>query len=300
MTNNKDNRSPMERLIRLGWDALDNARRSEPLSLEQVTQNTRNALENVRRGILDEKQLKTFRFMAPLDNAVTANVELELSVGESSIGVLPGDNPHLLDADLTYLGALSFGVSGDVERMVFLRQSTPLTIGWANPVHWTTRPRWDVGLSSRVPLDLRVQGGVGDADLNLTGLQLRSLRVEGNIGRMNITLPDDTPSFPTDIRGGAGAIALNVPEGAASTVRVQGGVGGLALTMAPSAAVQMQVQGGVGKTLMTPGFQRSEAAAPGLPNTGLWQTPDFDTSARQVTVYIADAVLGNISARVMT
>lgn len=300
MTNKRDNRTPIERLMRLGWDALDAARRNEPLSLDQITQNARNAVENVRRGILDEKSLKTFRFTAPTDNAISANVELELSVGESLIYPLDAAAGVLLDADLTYLGSLSFGVSGDVERMVFLRQSTPLTIGWANPVHWTTRPRWKIGLSRDVPLDLRVQGGVGDADVNLSRAKLQSLRVEGNIGGMNITLPSSGDSFATDIRGGAGAIALNVPKGAASTVNVQGGVGGFAVTIEPGAAVQIKVQGGVGKATLVPGFQRSEACAPGLPNTGVWQTPDFDMASRQVTIAVNDAVFGNISVRVIT
>ncbi|MEL7234376.1 MAG: hypothetical protein AAGK74_07760, partial [Chloroflexota bacterium] len=172
--------------------------------------------------------------------------------------------------------------------------------GWANPVHWTTRPHWDVGLAPSLPLDLRVQGGVGDVELNLTGMHLRSLRLEGNIGRMNVTLPSAGPAFETDVRGGAGPIALNIPERAATTVRVTGGVGGIALVIARGAAAQMTVAGGVGKTLLTPGFNRTEVSTPGLPNTGVWQTPDFDMHARQVRVQVADTVLGNLSAQVMT
>ncbi|MEM6529224.1 MAG: hypothetical protein AAF653_13080 [Chloroflexota bacterium] len=299
MAQKPDNRTPLERLMRMGWDALDAARRNDPLTLEQVTANTRNAIENVRRGILDEKSLKSFQFTLPLDNAVGANVEIELSVGESRIFALEHANNVLMDAMLHYLGSISYGVSGDVERMAYLRQSTPLTIGWANPVHWATRPHWDVGLAPALPLDLRVQGGVGDVELNLTGLHLRSLRLEGNIGRMNVTLPSAGPTFTTDIRGGAGPIALNVPDNATTTVKVAGGVGGFALMIALGAAVQMSVAGGVGKTLLTPGFNRTEVATPGLPNTGTWQTPDFDMHTRQVRVQVADTVVGNLSARVM-
>ena len=297
---NRDNRTPLERLVRLGWDALDAARRDDRSPLEQVTQNARNAVESVRRGILDEPTLKQAQVSLPLDNANSASVELAFSVGESSVSALDAASAGtLMSADLMYLGSLSFGVSGDAQRMAYLRQSTAITIGWANPVHWTTRPRWQVALTPRVPLDLQVQGGVGDADVNLAGLQLQSLRVDGNIGRMNITLPAAGKSFITTIRGGAGGIALNVPAGAASTVQVRGGVGGFALNIAPGAAVRMRVQGGVGQTLLTPGFQRTEATAPGLPTTGIWQTPDFDLATQQVTVEVTDAVLGNLSARVL-
>ena len=296
----KDNRSPLERLVRLGWDALDATRRNDRSALEQMTQNARSAMETVRRGILEEQTLKQFQFRLPLDNAVAANVELELSVGESTVQAIEGTPNTLLDADLAYLGSISFGVSGDVERSAFLRQSTPLTVGWANPVHWTTRPRWQIGLAGGLPTDLRVQAGVGDANLNLAGLQLRSLRVEGNIGRTNITLPAQAGTLQTTLRGGAGGIALNVPRGVDGTVRVQGGVGGFALNLEAGAAVRMQVQGGIGKTLLTPGFRRTEAIAPGLPTTGTWQTPDFDLAQHQLTVEVADTVLGNLSVRVMT
>ena len=298
MTKN-DNRTPFERLVRLGWEALDAVRHAEPPSLEKVTQSTRSAFENVRRGLMDETQLKTFHFTAPIDNGTSANVELDLSVGEAGIYTLQDAPNTLLDAHLRYLGSVSFGVSGDLTRMVYLRQSAPLTLEWANPVHWATHPRWDIGLTPQIPLDLRVQGGVGDANVNLAGLQLQSLRVESNIGRMNVTLPAAEASFVADVRAGAGAVGLNIPVRATGTVNVRGGVGGFAVTIAAGAAVQISVAGGVGRTVMTPGFQRTEASAPGLSNTGIWQTPDFDLAERQVRIKFGDAVFGSLTAQVL-
>jgi hypothetical protein len=180
-----------------------------------------------------------------------------------------------------------------------LRQSTPITMGWVNPIHWATRPRWDIELSPRVPLDLRVQGGVGEADLNLSALQIQSLRVDGNIGPLNVTLPANGHSFPTMIRGGAGPIAVNVPSQAASSVNIRGGFGGLVVNIAAGAAVQINVQGGVGHVVMQPGFSKMEATAPGLPNTGVWQTPDFDLQSRRAVINIADGMVGNLQVRVL-
>jgi hypothetical protein len=298
MNDNKDNRTPLERLMRLGWEALDAARR-EPPTLDRLTQNARDAIETARKGIFDETSLKTFDFNAPLDNATTANVELEMSVGESRVYALEPDNPMLIAAHLKYLGALAFGVHGDVQRQAYLRQATQLTVGWVNPIHWATRPGWDVGLSSGVPLDLRVQAGVGDAELNLVGLQLQSLRVDGNIGAVAITLPSVGHSYPATIRGAAGAVALNVPDGAAGTVNVRGGVGGLAVTIGANAAVRVNVSGGLGRVVMEPGFNRLEAAVPVLPNTGVWETASYASATRRVEIDVADGLVGNISVRVL-
>lgn len=300
MTNNKkDDRTPMERLIRLGWDALDTARKTDPPSLDKIAQNARDALETARKGIFDETQLKMFRFAVPIDNAVTADIDLDLSVGYASVSQLSDRTNTLMDADLKYLGSLSFGVSGDVQRHAYLRQSTPLTMGWVNPIHWTTRPRWDVGLTPLIPLDLRVQGGVGDANLNLTGLQVQSLRVDGNIGPINLTLPADSATYAANLRGAAGPIAVNIPAGTASTINMRGGFGGIAVNIAPEAAVQINVEGGTGHLIMKPGFMRTEAAAPGLPNTGVWQTPDFDLARRRTIIHLSDGMVGSLTVRVL-
>ncbi len=296
--NDRDNRTPIERLIRIGWDALDAARR-EPLTLDKVTQNARDMLETARKGIFDETALKNFNLIAPIDNAAAADIELELSVGESYVYALDPGDTRLIAADLNYLGALSFGVSGDAQRHAFLRQSTPLTVGWANPVNWTNRPTWDVGLTRTIPMDLRVQGGVGDADVNLTGLLLQAVRVEGNIGRMNITLATARSAYNVNVRGAAGPIALNIPNGANADVNVRGGVGGLLFNMAADAAVQINVNGGVGRTEMKPGFRRMEASAPGLPNTGVWETANYHEAARRVRVNVAEGMVGNLSVSVL-
>lgn len=297
-SNDRDNRTPIERLIRIGWDALDTARR-DPLTLDKVTQNARDMIQTARKGIFDETALKNFTFVVPIDNAAAADVELELSVGESYIYALDRGDTRLIAADLNYLGALSFGVSGDAQRHAFLRQSTPLTVGWANPVNWTTRPTWDIGLTRTIPMDLRVQGGIGDADVNLTGLRLQSVRVEGNIGRMNITLAGGRSPYRVNVRGAAGPIALNIPDDANADVNVRGGVGGLMLNIAAGAAVQINVNSGVGRTAMQPGFRRMEASAPGLPNTGVWETVGYHEAARSVRVNVTEGMVGNLSVRVL-
>ncbi|MFZ4814329.1 MAG: hypothetical protein ACOYL5_07330 [Phototrophicaceae bacterium] len=296
-----DNPNPLDRLVRIGWDALDAARRGEPMTIDRLRRNAQDALENARRSIFEEEALKEFHLQFPLDHAVSADVDLELSVGESHIHALSAEDRGqlLADAHLRYLGVLAFGVSGDIQRVMHIRQATPLTMGWANPVHWTTRPRWDVGLARRIPLSVRIQGGVGDANVNLDGLQVQSLRVEANIGGMNITLPADSPSFAGTLRGGAGVLALNVPQEASAAFAVRGGLGGIMVNIAAGAAVQVNVAGGTGQVEMMPGFSKIEAAAPGLPNTAVWQTPEFLGSARRVVINLSEGLFGNLAVRVL-
>lgn len=205
----------------------------------------------------------------------------------------------MVAADLNYLGSLSFGVTGDAQRTVFLRQSTPITVGWVNPVNWTNRPSWHIGLSQRVPLELRVQSGIGDADINLTNLRLESVRLEGNIGQMNVTLAAGTAAYPVMIRGGAGGIAINIPSGANADVIVRGGMGGLAVNIADDAAAKINLAGGVGHTVMQPGFSKMEAAAPMLTNTGVWETANFNDARRRVTIDVAEGMVGNMRVRVL-
>ncbi|MGC9358590.1 MAG: LiaI-LiaF-like domain-containing protein [Anaerolineae bacterium] len=90
------------------------------------------------------------------------------------------------------------------------------TVGWGN--QWT----WDLALAEGVDLDLVVDMGVGETDLDLTDLQMEDLTVDLGIGRAKVILPAEG-RFDARIDNGIGQIIVVVPEG--MEVRVTGGAG---------------------------------------------------------------------------
>lgn len=75
-----------------------------------------------------------------------------------------------------------------------------------------TRYAWDIALGNTLPLDLAVNMGAGEADLDLRGLDVRVLRVNLGAGESTIDLSGEwSNDLTADINAGAGELTLRVP-----------------------------------------------------------------------------------------
>jgi len=86
------------------------------------------------------------------------------------------------------------------------------------PTSFDEKWSWDIGLTTEIPLDLRVAIGAGRVTLDLANLKLSDLRVEMGVGATTITLPEEG-SYKASIDGAIGQMTLVVPKGVG--VRVQ-------------------------------------------------------------------------------
>lgn len=86
------------------------------------------------------------------------------------------------------------------------------------------RHAWDLAVTNEVPLELTINTGVGRADLDLSGLQLRGLDIDTGVGETVLTLPDQG-SYKARLDTGVGAATIRIPEGVAARVTVDRGVG---------------------------------------------------------------------------
>ncbi|MCA9690613.1 MAG: hypothetical protein KC636_13470 [Myxococcales bacterium] len=98
---------------------------------------------------------------------------------------------------------------------------------------------WSVCLGDVVPIDLTVDLGVGNSELHLGGVDLRSLNVDMGTGNAEV-----------DLRG---PIAHNVE------VRVDGGVGNLKIHVPAQVGVRIRADAGVGN-MHASGFHRTDGA----------------------------------------
>jgi predicted membrane protein len=84
--------------------------------------------------------------------------------------------------------------------------------------------RWDVGLSSQIPIALRVNGGVGNGNLDLSALNIPSLNIDTGVGSLKITTPK-TGVTTMRVNGGVGSATIIIPPGVAARIHVNGGLG---------------------------------------------------------------------------
>jgi hypothetical protein len=94
-------------------------------------------------------------------------------------------------------------------------------------VHFgTTRNRWDLRLSRAVPVELAVDLGAGQSDLDLRGLELERLDIDMGVGEMTLDLQGGHErSFDVKIDGGVGSATLHLPTEVGVRVKVDGGLG---------------------------------------------------------------------------
>ncbi|HOA23217.1 MAG: hypothetical protein WBH90_16285 [Aggregatilineales bacterium] len=171
--------------------------------------------------------------------------------------------------------------------------------------------RLDLDLTNAVPLDLNVHVGVGAADLDLSGLNVRSLVVEGGVGRSAITLPRqgslvldvtsgvgdlvvEPPAFSDELRieqlhiaSGVGKVRMELPDRGKFEAKVESGMGDVTLQVPTELAAYVECTNGIGRVRIEPGrFERV--------GHGRWQTPGYATAADRVFIRV-DSGMGNVN-----
>ena len=158
------------------------------------------------------------------EGAAQARVVIEPGVGRLDIKALP-ESANLVEGRID-LGkgeraAPDFSLKGD--RATFMLQTERHSFG---PAFWggAGRRTWDLGLAPGVPLDLQVDLGMGEADLDLTGLVVSSLDVSVAMGKTTVLLPQEG-DIRGQIDGAMGKIVVVVPEGVEARVHASVGLG---------------------------------------------------------------------------
>ena len=80
------------------------------------------------------------------------------------------------------------------------------------------RYTWNFNFHPDVALDLTIDAGMGDVNLDLRTLSLESVKVNAGMGAITIKLPE-TGKFDVEVDSGMGTVAIEVPAGMA--VRLQ-------------------------------------------------------------------------------
>ncbi|MDX1991663.1 MAG: hypothetical protein SF029_04715 [bacterium] len=250
-------------------------------------------------SIATDEEVKSATYAAGLSGATSALVELDLSIGRTTVQVGTNDAANFFEADLKYVGEINFTVSGETEKVVRLRQKSDNQIGQAvkrafKTVTRNADLRWDVRLSPSVPLKLNIEGGVGPAVVDLNGLQLTRLTMEGGVGETTVNLPEGT--YPVSVEGGVGAMHLTIPDNAALRLNIEGGVGATRITVPYKAAVRITVDGNLGGVKMPEHFVRVKEGNDFVGNSGVWETPGFNMAEKQVVIDFEGGV-GSLTVR---
>jgi hypothetical protein len=226
----------------------------------------------------------TDAFTESLGDAESAIVNLYPSVGKVDIYALDTQD-ELFRAEATYIDDVTYTVRGTSQRQIEFGQKEVSTSSWLGT---DADLRWNIGLTPTIPLRLSVNTGVGEANLNLSQLNLTSLTLTGGVGRVHLALPDQDTAYQVSITGGVGDLNINLPTPSNVDLNIGGGVGKVDLELPDDAAVRVTVSSGFGSMHLPSWLERT--------NTGtgaqVWETSGYQYATRAITIFIQSGVGG--------
>ena len=248
-------------------------------------------------------------FREPVGAATQANVQLHLSSAPSRI-FAAGELTTLLEARIQGRPEASFSVQGTRDKTVTVRPRQGVWLPTSFGIN-----RWELGLGTAIPLDLRVDGGSDSANLDLVPLHLSALRVDGGSGPLTLALPGANPRYRARFDGGSGPLQvrlaqgasldltldtgsgpadLSIPSGADATVELRAGSGPVGIDVPEGGAVKLEARDdGSGPLRVAPFLRRVS----GNGDTGVWESPGFAGATRRIVITVASAGSGSITVR---
>ena len=161
-----------------------------------------------------------------LDKAESVRAVIKMAFGELNVR---GGSDKLLEADFTYSRAalkpdVRYSASGGVGDLTVETRS-------GSPTGGNLKNRWDLRLNDRVPVDLRVEFGAGEADINLGRLNMRSVEMRMGAGTLRLDLRGKpTNDYSVRVSGGAGEATVYLPKDVGVSATASGGLGEISVS----------------------------------------------------------------------
>jgi N-terminal domain of toast_rack, DUF2154/Domain of unknown function (DUF5668) len=157
-----------------------------------------------------------------LGDAKDVDANLDMATGKLSIA---GGADKLLLADFKYLPSdgqpiVDYSVT-DGRGHINISQPNDSHIRMLN-----SHNNWDLHFSNRVPLDVNMSLGAGEATFDARGMDLRKLDINSGTGTLKVDLSGPRQhDLNVDVKGGVGAGEFELPKDVGVTARVSGGIG---------------------------------------------------------------------------
>lgn len=247
-------------------------------------------------GITTNSEIQSETFTTPLEGVKTAEYSFDTSSSPVEIYALDDNKTDLIAADVTYRGTMRFDVKGTDHTTVWMSEYSDNS-SWLN---WDfsqfNNLKWDIGLSPEVPSDIILNGGSGSITMDLSGLQLTSLKADTGSGSSNITLPKTTEAYTVELESGSGSVTMRVPDETSLTLTLDTGSGSTSVVIPAKTAVRIEVEDdGSGSFDLPNGLMKAPDNSSF--DIGAWQTPNYDTADNKILVQVLGQGSGSISIR---
>lgn len=157
----------------------------------------------------------------PLEGAERARVHIQHGAGRLH---LVGDAPapgELLAG--TFGGGLAYSTKSDGHTLDLKlkpdQHGMPFLV-WGPSSGF----RWNFSLSREIPLELELETGAGETQLDLRDLRVTHLHLQTGASSSTVTMPGAAGHTRAKIEAGAAAVTVTIPQGVAARIQTQSGL----------------------------------------------------------------------------
>lgn len=216
-----------------------------------------------------------------------SRVEVDLRMGAGQLNV-SGGSQDLLEAAFTYNvdvwePVVEYDVSDGTGHLA-VSQPKVEEIGIPDT---DIRYEWDLRLNQETPLEMQVDLGAGKSNLDLAGLDLRTLRMNTGAGQVEVNLGGTLETLRMET--GAGEINLNLANRWQQDLQAQisGGIGSVTVELPSDVGARVTVRQGIGSV-----------DAPGLSRSGNTYTNDAYGESEVTLDITLEGGIGDVTLRV--
>jgi hypothetical protein len=161
--------------------------------------------------------------MVEKQGADSVTAKIDMPAGELTID---GGGTQLLDAGFDYTDdmekpSVSYTVNGKIGRLdISQHERRGIHLGGSHE-------NWNLKFGD-TPMELEIQMGAGEGHLNFQRIDLSRLRVEAGVGNFIVDLTGERKrNLTADIQGGVGNATIHLPNNVGVQVHASGGIGNI-------------------------------------------------------------------------
>lgn len=248
-----------------------------------------NSIKGMFDSLAGEVEIVESKFSAPRTGVENARIKLAFAAGKNNLSALDAGSANLFEADLKHVGEVEFSESGDSTKTISLKQkgkftelSAPLRQGFRAMAN-AEELEWNVKVATGIPLSFDIHGGVGPTVMDLTGLNVRSLKTHAGVGTLTLTLPEQEEQIEAQVHSGVGQVKIIVPDASDVNLNINAGVGEVIVVIPPNAAVQVNATTGLG-SVNVPRSLKRHSKKDFMEQGGKWQSEGFDLASRRIVI----------------
>ncbi len=249
-----------------------------------------------RLGVAESPDLTVETISYMPEDVTDARIEIGLGLPSTKLFTLE-DSRALIEGQVSYLGDLNFVTEQDGSTAIVTLNSDDGSdwLWFANPSNWgnISMDEWQIGLNSNVKSDLRLDVSAGSADLDMSGLTISNLEINGGAGSTDLHLPGG--DYDATIDASAGSLEVWLGEGGSQRIDVNGSAGSMTFYLPDGLEARIQVNDGAGSFSIDQ--SRFTQVSGRKADDGVWETAEYRQGADKSVELLIDIGAGSVRIR---